>query len=66
MRTVLVVDDSQIELTMGKILLSKLGYSVMTASNGQEALRIILEDSPDVVISDVDMPGMSEGVKIFV
>ena len=59
MRTVLVVDDSQIELMMGKALLSKLGYAVLTASTGEEALRIILEDSPYIVISDVDMPGMS-------
>ena len=59
MHTVLVVDDSQIELMMGKALLIKLGYSVLTASDGKEALRIILESSPDVVISDVDMPGMS-------
>ena len=59
MRTVLVVDDSQIELMMGKALLSRLGYAVVTASTGEEALRIILEDSPYIVISDVDMPGMS-------
>jgi CheY-like chemotaxis protein len=37
MRTVLVVDDSQIELMMGKALLSRLGYAVVTASTGEEA-----------------------------
>jgi diguanylate cyclase (GGDEF)-like protein len=59
MRTVLVVDDSQIELMMGKMLLAKLGYSVLSASTGNEALRIILENTPSIVISDMDMPGMS-------
>lgn len=59
MNTILVVDDSQIELMMGKALLSKLGYSVLSASNGVEALNIITEHSPHAVISDVDMPGMS-------
>ena len=64
MQTVLVVDDSKIELLMGKALLTKLGYSVLTASDGQEALRIIIEASPYVVISDVDMPGM-DGLELL-
>jgi diguanylate cyclase (GGDEF)-like protein len=59
MHTVLIVDDSQIELIIGKALLTKMGYTVLTASGGQEALRVILENTPDIVISDVNMPGMN-------
>lgn len=59
MDTVLIVDDSPIELLMGKTLLTKLGYTVLTAPNGDEALHIIQESKPVIVISDVDMPGLS-------
>jgi diguanylate cyclase (GGDEF)-like protein len=55
----LVVDDSPIELMMGKTLLERLGVSVWTASTGQEALRLIQEHAPEIVLSDITMPGMS-------
>lgn len=59
MRTALVVDDSAIEVLMTKNLLGHLGYTVFTASGGEEALRLIHECAPQVVVCDITMPGMS-------
>jgi len=59
MKTAVVVDDSQIELLMGKTLLEKLGYSVFSANNGEDALKLIREHFASLVICDVTMPGMS-------
>lgn len=55
---ILVVDDS---ITMRKItsrLLSRHGYQVSAAQNGADALRLIARQRPDLVLLDVEMPGM--------
>jgi twitching motility two-component system response regulator PilH len=40
-------------------LLGKRGYSVRTAENGEEALRRLAEEKPDLVLMDVVMPGQN-------
>jgi diguanylate cyclase (GGDEF)-like protein len=59
MKTAVVVDDSPIELLMGRKLLEKLGYTVFAASGGEEALNLVRENYAALVICDVTMPGMS-------
>ena len=59
MFTTLVVDDSPIDSMMTKSLLEKLGFLALTATNGKDALKLILENSPHFVICDINMPGMS-------
>jgi PAS domain S-box-containing protein len=56
----LVVDDQEDVLEMANALFTSLGYEVLTASNGSDALGI-LRQTPDidVLFSDVVMPGMS-------
>jgi OmpR family response regulator RpaB len=54
--TILVVDD---EASIRRILetrLSMIGYQVLTASNGEEALEAFHRASPDLVVLDVMMP----------
>ncbi len=56
--TVMVVDDS---LTVRKItsrLLAREGYQVMLAKDGVDALEQLIEDLPDVILSDIEMPRM--------
>jgi chemosensory pili system protein ChpA (sensor histidine kinase/response regulator) len=56
--TVMVVDDS---LTVRKItgrLLEREGYRVITAKDGVDALEVLLETLPDVILSDIEMPRM--------
>lgn len=64
MRTALVVDDSPIELLMTKTLLERLGFAPLTATNGEDALKLIRDNSPQVVICDITMPGMS-GIELL-
>lgn len=59
MHTLLVVDDSPIELFVTKTLVERLGYIPLTANSGEEALQLINENPPQIVICDISMPGMS-------
>jgi twitching motility two-component system response regulator PilH len=56
---ILVVDDSKTELFFLSDLLGKRGYAVRTAENGEEALRRLGEDKPDLILMDVVMPGQN-------
>ena len=53
---VLAVDDEAGILRLMKLELTAQGFRVMTASNGEEGLRIVEERRPDVVLLDVVMP----------
>jgi hypothetical protein len=55
---ILLVDDSDELREFSTSILQHAGYSVATASNGEEALAKIRMDRPDLVISDVVMPCM--------
>ncbi len=56
--TILIVDDETTILQSLSGILSDEGYETLTASNGYEALKIIEEESPDLVLLDIWMPGM--------
>ena len=55
---ILLVDDDPWILRMVSTVLEKRGYVIMTAADGAEALRRAAEHTPDLVITDVMMPGM--------
>ena len=55
---ILIVDDDRPSLKMTAFLLREEGYTVYTADNGQEALQMIDEKAPDLLVLDVMMPGM--------
>lgn len=55
---VLVVDDILPNVKLLEAKLSSEYYDVLTAMNGEEALRCVAEESPDLVLLDVMMPGM--------
>ena len=56
---ILLVDDSKTELHVLSELLTKRGYKVRTAENGEEALKRLQEDKPDLILMDVVMPGQN-------
>jgi CheY-like chemotaxis protein len=58
--TVLLVDDEEIVIGVGKQMLERLGFSVLTARNGQEALDVYANkrEAVDLVLLDMIMPGM--------
>jgi signal transduction histidine kinase/ActR/RegA family two-component response regulator len=61
--TVLMVDDEQTVLEVGRMLLERLGYTALTASSGQRALELMAERGEEValVVLDLVMPGMGGG-----
>ena len=56
--TVLVADDNEVAQRLCRRVLEKAGHRVLTASDGQEAVNLALEHSPDMILMDVAMPGM--------
>lgn len=55
---VLVADDEPMTRCMAKRLIEKMGYGVVTAGDGKEALRLAIELRPDLILSDALMPGL--------
>ena len=58
-RKILIVDDSPTERFFLADLLSKRGYTVVTAESGDEALSKVRSEKPSLVVMDVVMPGTS-------
>lgn len=56
---ILLVDDSKTELHVLSELLTKRGYTVRTAENGEEAVKRLSEERPDLILMDVVMPGQN-------
>jgi len=59
-KTVLLVDDEEIVIAVGRQMLEKLGFSVLTAENGKEALDVYKNNQSDIdlVVLDMIMPDM--------
>ncbi|MGD9105697.1 MAG: PAS domain S-box protein, partial [Desulfobacterales bacterium] len=62
-KTILLVDDEEIVIDVGSQLLKKLGYNVIEAGNGKEAIQLFGEwrDKIDIVILDMIMPDIGGG-----
>ncbi|MBI3405532.1 MAG: response regulator [Acidobacteria bacterium] len=56
---VIAMDDDPGNLRVIEMLLQKNGFSVLTAPNGQEGLKLLRKMVPACLILDVQMPGMS-------
>jgi CheY-like chemotaxis protein len=55
---ILVVDDSKLVTDIVKLRLEMYGYEVRLAHSGEEALASIAEEAPDLLVLDVQMPGI--------
>jgi DNA-binding response OmpR family regulator len=55
---ILVVDDSKLVTDIVKMRLGMYGYEVRLAHSGEEALKAIEEEVPDLLVLDVHMPGI--------
>lgn len=58
-QTVLFVDDNPVILKTIELAFAKEEYTVLLAASGEEALRLVQEDTPQVIVSDLRMTGMS-------
>jgi DNA-binding NtrC family response regulator len=61
---ILVVDDEHLIRWSLEQSLRKQGYEVLTAASGEEALKLIQEDSPDLALLDIQLPGM-DGLEVL-
>jgi CheY-like chemotaxis protein len=55
---ILIVDDNAQNLKLARVVLASEDYDVRTASDAEEALRILATVRPHVVLMDVQLPGM--------
>lgn len=58
MATILIVDDEPILRQLFQKVIEHDGHTVMTASNGREALQVMREQVPDLIMLDMQMPAM--------
>jgi len=61
---VLTVDDSRTMLAMLQHTLSKAGFEVLQAEDGQQGLAVLAQEDVDVVITDINMPVM-DGIEFI-
>lgn len=59
LRNVLVVDDVIANLTLLVDILKDEGYQVRPVTNGEQALRAVQKQQPDLILLDIDMPDMN-------
>jgi DNA-binding response OmpR family regulator len=59
LRTILLVDDDPDLLEVVAATLAEPGYTVLTATDGYEAVRILVDRAVDFLVTDVQMPGIS-------
>lgn len=62
-KKILIVDDEKSLVQLCRIILEAAGYEVRGAYNGNQALHMITEEVPDLVLLDVMMPGM-DGIEV--
>src|SRR5690242_8345845 len=56
--SVLIVDDTPVNLKLVKVLLARHGFDVRTASTAEEALEVARSFRPRLVLADIQLPGM--------
>ena len=56
---ILIAEDDRVLQDLVAELLAEAGYEVVTASDGDEALKLVREQAPDLVLLDVSMPRLN-------
>jgi CheY-like chemotaxis protein len=64
MGTILIVDDEAQLVSLLSRFFSRLGFTVLTATNGRDGLKQVEEEHPDLVLLDIRMPGM-DGMQVL-
>jgi two-component system response regulator AtoC len=62
--SILILDDEELTLRTMNRALTEEGYDVLTATSGEDALRVFNEEHPDVVLADIVLPGI-DGVEVL-
>lgn len=59
MSTILIVEDNDINRRLFRDLLETKGYTLFEATDANEALRLVQEKQPDLVLMDIQLPSVS-------
>ena len=62
-KTALVIEDDKVVSQLIRLYLAQAGYRVLEAQDGIDGLRMALEESPDIVLLDLNLPGM-DGIEV--
>lgn len=62
-RTIMVVDDGDLNRMLISLILRKEGYKVLESSNGRDALEVLSDNHIDMLITDLNMPEM-DGIEL--
>ena len=57
-KSILIVDDNPVNMKLIRVLLTGEGYNVRTAADAQEALETLKECYPDLILMDIQLPGI--------
>lgn len=57
-KSILIVDDNPVNLKLIRILLAGEGYEVQTAADAEEALTILQQTHPHMILMDIQLPGI--------
>ena len=63
MKKILIVEDNPKNMQLIKMVLGNKGYSLLEATDGEEALVIAMEGRPDLIIMDIQLPKM-DGLEV--
>lgn len=63
-KRVLVVDHSPLARSLAQTILAGAGYDVREAANGEEALAVLGAERIDLVVSEIEMPGL-DGIELL-
>ena len=58
-RTILVIEDNQLNLKLVRDVLQHAGFTVVSAPTGEEGVDIATERPPDLVLMDLQLPGIT-------
>ncbi|HKJ75302.1 MAG TPA: response regulator [Alphaproteobacteria bacterium] len=58
-RTILIVEDNELNMKLFHDLLAAHGYNILQANNGHDALSIARSDKPDLILMDIQLPEIS-------
>jgi len=57
--SILVVEDTPVNMKVVRVLLTRHGFDVHTAGTAEEALELLQHFRPELILTDVQLPGMS-------
>ena len=58
MKRILVVEDNETNMYLIRFILKNKGYQVVEATTGEEGVELALKEKPDLVIMDIQLPGI--------